>query len=139
MAEIDNLFARASRCKFRFETHMGSLSVEDLWDLPLTSRTLRVNRANLDDIARGLYRQTKEAGDDVSFVAPAQKVDETPGLKLELVKHIISVLVAERDMAAEAANRKEKKQRLLELIAHKEDETLAGKPLDELRAMVEQL
>lgn len=136
MAEIDNLFAKASRCKFRFKTPMGGLSVEDLWDLPLTSRTGKIN---LDDIARELYRQTKEAGDEVSFVTPAQKADETPGIKLDLIKYIISVLVTERDMAAEAATRKEKKQRLLELIAHKEDETLAGKSLDELRSMVEQL
>lgn len=132
----DNLFALASRMKFRFETTKGSLSVEDLWDLPLTGKNGRVN---LDDIARGLYRQVKDSGDEMSFVSPTQKADETPQLKLELVKHIISILVAERDTAAQAAARKEQKQRLLELIARKEDETLAGKSLDELRAMVEQL
>jgi hypothetical protein len=136
MTEINNLFAVASRLKFRFETPRGSLTVEDLWNLPLTSRTGKVN---LDDIARSLYRDVKDMGDEVSFVAPIQKTDEIPGLKLELVKYIISVLVSERDTAAQEAVRREKKQRLLELIVRKEDETLAGKSLDELRAMVEQL
>ncbi|MFA7247961.1 MAG: hypothetical protein WC169_12440 [Dehalococcoidia bacterium] len=136
MTEINNLFAVASRLKFRFETPRGSLTVEDLWNLPLTSRTGKVN---LDDIARSLYRDVKDMGDEVSFVAPIQKADEIPGLKLELVKYIISVLVSERDTAAQEAVRREKKQRLLELIVRKEDETLAGKSLDELRAMVEQL
>lgn len=131
-----NLFENASRLKLRFDTPRGSLSIEDLWDLPLISRTGNIN---LDDIARDLHRQVRETDGEVSFVTPAQGPNETLQLSFELVKHVIGVRVAERDAAAEAAVRKEKKQRLLELIARKEDETLAGKSLEELRAMVEGL
>ena len=136
MADIDNLFEKASRQQFRFDTHRGLLSVEDLWGLPLTSQTGKVN---LDDIAHSIHRQLRDVGEDVSFVTPTQKADELPRLQLELVKHIIAVRLAERDLAAQAALRKEQKQNLLGLIASKENEALAGKSMDELKAMVEQL
>lgn len=32
-----SIFEQASRQKLRFETSAGKLSIEDLWDLPLTS------------------------------------------------------------------------------------------------------
>jgi hypothetical protein len=32
-----NIFEQATRAKIRFSTPVGMLSVEDLWDLPLTS------------------------------------------------------------------------------------------------------
>ena len=44
-----NIFEQAARQKIRFESVLGLLCVEDLWDLPLTS--LNSKRANLDDIA----------------------------------------------------------------------------------------
>ena len=48
-----NIFEQASRNKLRFDTNIkGVISTEDLWDLPLTSDTGRVN---LDDIAKALY------------------------------------------------------------------------------------
>lgn len=130
------MFEAASRLKFRFESPKGLLSVEDLWDLPLTSNT---GKANLDDIAKGIYRQMKTTGDDVSFVTPAQKSDASNEVKLDILKHIIAVRVAERDAAALAAANREKKQQLLALIAQKENDQLAGKSLDELKALAESL
>jgi len=51
------MFAFATKKKIRFETSKGLLSVEDLWDLPLTSDN---GRPNLDDIAKGIYKAMKE-------------------------------------------------------------------------------
>lgn len=134
---ISSLFEQATRLKLRFDSRVGQLSVEDLWDLPLTSPT--GNRANLDSIAIALYKQARDAGETVSFVAPETRGNRELDLKFQIVKYIISVRVAERDAAKEAADRKEKKQRLLELIARKQDKELEEKSVDELRAMVEAL
>lgn len=131
------MFEQASRMKLRFDSVKGLLSVEELWDLPLTSTT---NRANLDSIAISLHRQTRDAADTVSFVAPTESPNNASLLLgFEIVKHIIRVRVAERDEANAATARREKKQRLLELIAAKEDEALGQKSVDELRALAESL
>ena len=65
-------FEKASRIRLRFDTPQGSLTVEDLWQLPLTSRT---GRANLDDIAKSLNRQLKETAEE-SFVVKNNKTNE---------------------------------------------------------------
>ena len=125
------MFEAATRLKLRFDSSKGQLSVEDLWELPLTS----AKNANLDDIARGLHRQLKN-GDDVSFVNVAQKSDEVVQLKFDIVKHVIDVRLAENEAARAASANREKKQQLMAIIAQKKDAALQGTSLEELEAMV---
>lgn len=127
------LFEQAARLKLRFATPQGSLSVEDLWDLPLTS--IRANQANLNNIAKGISRQLK-AENEEDFVNPKSGADVGLQLALDIVKHVISVRQAENEAARVLADRKEKKAKLLELIARKQDQQLEGKPLEELQEMV---
>lgn len=136
---ITDMFEQATRLKLRFDSGRGLITVEDLWDLPLSSTS--PNRPNLDSIAIALHRQTRESAEVVSFVTPAA-VDAGRfelGLAFEIVKHVIQVKVKERDRAKEEADRKEKKQRLLQLIAQKQDQALAEKSVDELMALAQSL
>lgn len=127
-----NIFEIASKNKFRFESPKGSLSVEDLWDLPLTSAT---GKANLDAIAVGLFGQLGSSA-TISFVNDDAKTDSTVQVKFDIVKHIIDFKKAERKAASEAAERADKKQTLLAIIAQKETEALLGTDLEELRRQV---
>ena len=84
---MDNLFLQATREKFRFESPKGDLSVEQLWDLPLTSRT----GFDLDTVAKAVNADLK-ASNEESFV----NVNNNPAVsrlqaKLEVVKAIIEV------------------------------------------------
>lgn len=126
------MFEKATRQKLRFQTDKGLLTVEDLWDLPLTS----LRGTNLDDIARKLHSDLKNY-DNVSFVVKERKSDESIQLAFDIVKHIIDVKLVERDVAQQAAVNKERKQQIMQLIANKEQSALAELPLDELRKMVE--
>lgn len=130
------MFEKASRFGLRYETPQGLLTVEDLWKLPLTS--YRPGRASLDDIAVGLFRQLKES-DNESFVKKAAKKDDSTQLAFDIVKHIIDVRMAEDEAAAAQRANKEKKRRILEIIAQKEDAQLFDASLDELKAMAETL
>lgn len=128
-------FEKATRLKLRFTTSQGILSAEDLWDIPLT--TTRGN-CNLNDIAKGLNRELKAAGEE-DFVNKPTAANALIQLKFDLVKHVIAVRLAENEAARVAVERKEKKQRLLEIIAHKQDQELEGKSVEELTAMVNTL
>lgn len=127
------MFEQAIREKFRFASPKGSLMLEDLYDLPLTSS--RENVANLNSIAKELSRELKAAGEE-DFVNPKSGGDKVLQTKLDLVKHVIAVRQAENESARDAADRREKKERILEIIAKKQDQDLEGKSLEELTAMV---
>jgi hypothetical protein len=55
------------------------------------------------------------------------------------VKHIIHVRQAENEADRVAADKREKKQRLMEIIARKQDQDLEGRSLEELQEMVTSL
>lgn len=129
------MFEQAVRNKLRFPTPQGSLSVEDLWDLPLTSTT---GKANLDALAVNLFKKVKERS-EVSFVTPKEDSSSEDQLKFDIVKHVLDIKLAERTKAHEAAQAKERRQKLLEVIDRKENKALEDMPLDELRKMVEGL
>lgn len=128
------MFEKAVREKVRFTTPQGLIGVEELWDLPLSSRT---GKANLDDIARGLHNKIK-AGADVSFVTSV-RTDSASQFQFDVVKYVIDVRLAENESELKRRENAEKKQRLLSLIASKEDAALAETSLDDLRKMVEAL
>lgn len=129
-----SIFEQAVRLKLRFASPQGALAVEDLWDLPLTSA--RANQANLNNIAKDVSRQLKAEGEE-DFVNPRSGADKILQLKLEIVKHVIATVQAEREEARARAERADKKARLLELIERKQDQQLEGKSLEELQTMVE--
>lgn len=130
------MFEKASRMKLRFSTPQGELPVEDVWDIPLTSNKL--GRANLDDLAKALNKELNN-NDTESFVLKVTKPNEELSLKFEVVKHIIAVRLAEREAMENLVKAKEKKQQILAIIADKETESLKGKSLDELKALLESL
>jgi hypothetical protein len=124
-------FEQAARKQFRFDSSKGQLSVEQLWQLPLTG-----NGVNLDDIAKALFRQIKDADGEVSFVKPTVAADNMLQAKFDIVKHIIDVKLAERDAADKAAATRVKNQKIMALIDQKQDEKLSSASIEELRAML---
>lgn len=130
-------FEKAVRMKLRFDTPKGQLSVEELWDIPLESE----KGVSLDGLAVALHQKIK-SGAEVSFVRKDSSKSaeyETVQLKFDIVKHIIDIRVAEKEAAEKSRANRAQKQRILELIAQKQDESLAGKSVEELMAMVDQL
>lgn len=125
-----SLFERATRLKIRFETTIGVLTTEDLFDLPLTSAG---NRPNLDMIARQVNRQLKDSTEE-SFVDAPSTANTLLTLKLDVVKRVIEVRLAERDLVAKRSNDKMRREQLLELIAKKQDSALEAKTIEELQA-----
>jgi len=124
-----NIFEQASRTKLRINTTIGNLSVEDLWELPLTS----ANKVNLDAIAVDLNRQIKATSEE-SFVKSAKK-DEVLQLRFDIVKHIIETRVAENAAKTELKQRESQLSKIDDIIAKKKDAQLENLSLEELEKL----
>lgn len=128
------MFEKASRMKLRFETAKGCLSVEDLWDLPLTS----ANGPSLDGVAIALDKKLKDTT-NVSFVNKDPKTDQTTQLKFNIVCRIIEVRLAEQEAAARSKEIADERQKLLKLLDEKKDEALRAMTPEEIQKKLESL
>ncbi|MCP4374004.1 MAG: hypothetical protein GY797_38755 [Deltaproteobacteria bacterium] len=125
------MFEIASRRKLRFPTRKGNLTAEDLWDLPLTSK----NGASLDNLAKSLNKEIKET-DEESFVEAKSTVSKDLETKFAIVKRVIVVRLEQVEKRKNAKVAKEKREQILRLIADKENDQLASKSLEELKALL---
>ena len=130
-----NLFEIASRKAFRFDSTRGPLATEDLWQLPLLSKT----NFDLNTVATGVNAALKAVAEE-SFVAtrtnPGRVDLET---KLEIVKHIIAVRIAENEAKTNAALVAEKRAKLVAILGDKQDEALKSKTAAEIQAEIDAL
>ena len=132
---MENLFLQATREKFRFQSNKGDLSVEQLWDLPLTSRT----GFDLDTVAKTVNADLK-ASNEESFV----NVNNNPAVsrlqaKLEVVKAIIEVKLAQAEATKKHAEKVAERQRLMEVLHSKKDQELQGLSVEEIERRLSQL
>ncbi len=128
------MFKKAAKLKVRFTTPIGILSAEDLFDLPLQHSSA----FSLDDLAKSLNKLLK-ASEEESFVTETTTASLGAKLMFDIVIEVIKVKKDDRDTALAAKDRREKKQKLLELIANKDSEDLAGKSREDLQAMLDEL
>lgn len=129
------IFEKATREKFRYPSTKGLLTTEQLWELPLTAKS----GVSLDDVAKAVNAELK-AIDTESFVAtetnPAKATLKT---KLEVVKHVIAVRLAEDQAAKAAAAKKLEKEKLLAVLGRKQDAVLENLTEAELLARINNL
>jgi Rps23 Pro-64 3,4-dihydroxylase Tpa1-like proline 4-hydroxylase len=122
------MFEIATRTKMRFP-FKGMVSVEDLWDLSVK---------DLDSIFKTLNAQVKKSQEE-SLLTTKTKEDETLATQIEIVKHIVKTKLDEVETAKQSKELKEKKQKIMEIIAAKQDESLHNASVEELQAMLANL
>ena len=124
----ENIFEYASRNKVRFP-FKGMISVEDLWDLSLT---------NLDSIYKTLNKQVKQSEEE-SLLSTKASVDTELEVQIAIVKHIVSVKLTEKEAAEKTSAKKAQKQKIMSIIATKENEALQNSSIDDLKKMLDEL
>ena len=122
---ISELFELATRERFRYP-YKGNINTEDLWDLDVE---------DLDKIFKVLNSQLK-AEQDESLLATVSINDTVLNAKIDIIKHIVSVKLAEAEARKKEAENALKKQRILELIKEKQDDSLKNMSIEELQAMI---
>lgn len=123
-----NEFQKASKTKLRFLTDRGTLSTEQLWDLPMTAL------ANAIKAVKKVLNKTEDS--DVDFLDTTKVVDEENQLRFDILKAIYIAKRDERDAAKAAADNKEHNQKILALIQAKKDDDLKSLSVTELEKLL---
>lgn len=124
------MFETATRNKYRFPYVKGLVTVEDLWDLSVE---------NLDVIFKELNARVKTQKEEslLNTVTKSKKETELEN-KIEIVKHIVSVKLAEREKNAKEKERREYKQKIMQLIEEKKDKALGDLSIEQLEALLKE-
>ncbi len=119
-------FLKAIRQKERFQTSKGLLSLEQVCDLSFE---------DLNTLAVSLDEQYNESGKK-SFLVKTTVKDKNAKLRFDVVLEILNTKMEEAQVAAEAKEIKEHNKKIIALIAEKQDESLKGKTVKQLEAML---
>ena len=126
--DANKMFEVAVRNKFRFP-FKGVISVEDLWDLSVQQ---------LDSIFKTLKSQEQKAQEE-SLLDTRTPEDEALKTKIEIIRYIVTVKLDEAKQAERAKENRDQKQKILGILAEKQDADLRNKTPEELQAMLNQL
>ncbi len=129
---MQNIFEYATRSKLRFASIRGELTAEQLWDAPLRSR----DDFNLNIIAKTASKALKDISEE-SFVETKKTAEHTRReVALEVVKYVIETKLAEEKAAETRAERKQEKEKLLAILAEKQDGKLSELSEKELQKRI---
>lgn len=132
---MQNIFEYAARNKLRFPSIRGELSVEQLWDVPLRSR----DGFDLNVIAKAASKALKDVAEE-NFVETSKTVEHTRReTAMGVVKHVIDTKLAEEKAAKDRAAKKQEKERLLSILAEKQDGALSALSAEELQRRIAEL
>lgn len=123
-----SIFEKATRGKMRFQ-FKGLVSVEDLWDLSVQ---------DLDKIFKSLNSQKKQTEEE-SLLNIKTDADTVLDIQIEIVKYIVSIKLEEENARLQLASQKQKKDKIIDILASKQDEDLKNKSVEELKDMLNEL
>ena len=130
-----NIFEQATIQKLRFSTNKGDVTTEQLWDMPLQSKS----QFDLDSLAKSVNGELKSVTEE-SFVntnpSPAKSLLE---LKMEVIKHVIAVKIKTNEDNANAKAKAEKREKLINILGEKQDESLKSLSPEELAKQIAEL
>ena len=112
----EKMFEKATRKRFRFP-FKGQIGVEELWQLSVE---------DLDSIFKTLNSLLKQVTEE-SLLQERTASDVELGVKIEIIKYIVGVKKEEANASVKAKENREKKSRILEVLASKQDEILKNK------------
>ena len=123
---MEKMFEMAIRNKFRFP-FKGLVSTEDLYDLSVE---------NLDIIFKSLNSEIKKAKEE-SLLDVKTNEDKILQAKIEIVKYIVSIKLEEKRIKENEKKNKEERQKILSIIANKQENELQNKSIEELEKMLQ--
>tara|TARA_R110002074_G_scaffold402324_1_gene606963 strand:- start:15769 stop:16149 length:381 start_codon:yes stop_codon:yes gene_type:complete len=118
------IYKKASQKKLRFETSVGMLTCEQLFDF---------NLEQLDELAVK-YNEEHEKSSTKSYLSTKSEEDKTAKLKFDIVLDILNTKLSNQERAAKGEATKLQNQKILAILAQKKDSELMDLSVEELEA-----
>lgn len=126
-----DIFQQAAKQKLRFSTRLGPLSVEQVYDLPLTTRS--GNGFDLDQLAQAVDSDLK-ASSVQSFVKKTTDRNKQDQLRMDIVLFIIQEKVEAQEAATKRAATAAERAKLIDALAQAEEKELGTLSQADIRA-----
>lgn len=120
----NNIFEYAVRNKLRFP-YKGTISTEDLWDLPVTE---------LDKIFKVLNKKNK-TNEEESLLSTSS-VDMDTLISIDIIKYIVNYKLKKKEENEQAKKRSEDRQLIMDIVEKKRKQSLEDKTEEELLKML---
>lgn len=120
----NNIFEYAVRNKLRFP-YKGTISTEDLWDLPVTE---------LDKIYKVLNKKNK-TNEEESLLS-ISSVDMNTLVSIDIIKYIVNYKLKKKEENEQAKKRLEDRQLIMDIVEKKRKQSLEDKTEKELLEML---
>ena len=122
-----NIFEYAVRNKLRFP-YKGTISTEDLWDLPVTE---------LDKIFKVLNKKNK-TNEEESLLSTSS-VDMDTLISIYIIKYIVNYKLKKKEENERAKKRSEDRQLIMDIVEKKRKQSLEDKTEEELLKMLKNM
>lgn len=124
-----DIYKQASRVGLRIATPKGMLSVEQLWTLSQNNLASSIKEAKSN-------LKTSEGEDELGFLEETNSADPIAQLCFDILKDVYLTKKSEAEAIRDAASIKAHNQKILGLIAEKQEEGLKGMSIAELEAQL---
>lgn len=133
---MSDIYKVAAQNALRFSSNRGLLTVEQLFSLPLQSKS----GFDLDNVARAVNSELKELSQE-SFVETTSSDPRRAQLEvsLEIVKDVIATKKSENAAALQRQHRIVERKKILDAIGAKKDAALSAASLEELEKKLAEL
>jgi phosphoribosylformylglycinamidine (FGAM) synthase PurS component len=128
------MYKKAIKLKLRFDSSKGmsSLTIEDLYNLPLTSKS----NASLQEVAQIIGSQLKNPEVE-DYVGEKSTTDTILQLKMDIVKDVIADKLEERESTKNAKADKAEREKIMAIIARKQDTELENMSVEDLNKLLD--
>ena len=121
------MYKEASQLKLKYQTSVGLITTEQLWDL---------NLSQLSNAIKAVKKMLKKTEDDeLSFLNDSKTVDSENELRFLILKDVYLTKEKEIKDVKNAADIKAHNQKIDALIAQKQEEKLSGLSIEELETL----
>ena len=126
------MYKQAAMLKLLFETPKGLLTAEQLFDLSMTDLSTTIKKVN------ALLKKEQTTDNELPFLEGVDTSETQNSLRFKILKDVYLTKKEARDQAALDYEKKQRNQRIAEIIAKKKDEALESKSIEELEKMLKE-